>query len=75
MLEFPANVSDSAKLFLCTLIYNESKYKYFPFGRELNTHIRTDYGFTIPVTADDEPDWEFMENYIKSLPYGDRLEG
>lgn len=21
------------------------------------------------------PDWEFMENYIKSLPYGDRLEG
>ena len=19
------------------------------------------------------PDWEFMENYIKSLPYGDRL--
>ena len=75
VLEFPANVSDSAKLFLCTLIYNESKYKYFPFGRELNTHIRTDYGFTIPVTADDKPDWEFMENYIKSLPYGDRLEG
>ena len=21
------------------------------------------------------PDWEFMENYIKSLPYGDRLVG
>ena len=75
VLEFPDNVSDAAKLFLCTLIYNESRYKYFPFGRELNTHIRTDYGFTIPVTEKDEPDWEFMENYIKSLPYGDRLEG
>lgn len=21
------------------------------------------------------PDWQFMENYIKSLPYGDRLNG
>lgn len=73
VLEFPKEVSDCAKLFLCTLIYNESKYKYFPFGRELNTHIRTDYGFTIPVTSEGEPDWGFMENYIKSLPYGDRL--
>ena len=73
VLEFSNNVSDAAKLFICTLIYNESKYKYFPFGRELNTHIRTDYGFTIPVTSKNEPDWEFMENYIKSLPYGDRI--
>lgn len=23
----------------------------------------------------DVPDWQFMEDYIKSLPYGDRLEG
>lgn len=73
VLEFSNNVSDAAKLFICTLIYNESKYKYFPFGRELNTHIRTDYGFTIPVTSKNEPDWEFMENYMKSLPYGDRI--
>lgn len=75
VLEFPKEVSDSAKLFLCTLIHNESLYKYFPFGRELNTHIRTDFGFTIPVDSDGNPNWQFMENYIKALPYGDRLEG
>ena len=69
---------------------NESKYKYFPFGRELNTHIRTDFGFTLPIQRKTDgtpiidktlkyspkgyiPDWQWMENYIKSLPYGERL--
>ena len=75
VLQFPENVSDGAKLFICALIHNESRYKYFPFGRELNTHIRKDFGFTLPVDSDGNPDWQFMEDYIKSLPYGDRLEG
>lgn len=75
VMEFGDEVSDYAKLFLCTLIHNESLYKYFPFGRELNTHIRTDFGFTLPVDADGNPDWKFMDDYIKALPYGDRLEG
>lgn len=75
VLQFSNAVSDSAKLFLCTLIHNESLYKYFPFGRELNTHIRNDFGFTLPVDSKNNPDWQFMEEYIKSLPYGDRLEG
>lgn len=90
VLEFEDEVSDAAKIFISCLIMNESKYKYFPFGRELNTHIRTDFGFTLPVKhnadgtifIDDEhtyseegyvPDWKFMEDYIKSLPYGDRI--
>ena len=75
VLQFSENVSDGAKLFICALIHNESRYKYFPFGRELNTHIRKDFGFTLPVDSDGNPDWQFMEDYIKSLPYGDRLEG
>ncbi|WP_177920393.1 restriction endonuclease subunit S [uncultured Eubacterium sp.] len=49
VLEFEEVVSDSAKLFITTCIMNESKYKYFPFGRELNTHIRTDFGFALPI--------------------------
>lgn len=90
VLEFEEDVSDSAKLFITTCIMNESKYKYFPFGRELNTHIRTDFGFTLPIRRDSNgepiidnthkysergyiPDWQWMGNYIKSLPYGDRL--
>ena len=27
----------------------------------------------LPAMADGKPDWKWMENYIKSLPYGDRL--
>ena len=30
------------------------------------THKYSDEGYV--------PDWEFMENYIKTLPYGDRLD-
>lgn len=90
VLEFEDTVSDYAKLFITNCIMNESKYKYFAFGRELNTHIRNDFGFTLPIQRnpngtpiiDDThkysedgyiPDWLWMENYIKALPYGDRL--
>lgn len=86
VLEFEESISKEAKLFITCLIMNESKYKYFPFGRELNSHIRTDFGFTLPVLHnqngtpffDEEkkysnegyvPDWQFMEDYIKSLYY------
>ena len=27
----------------------------------------------LPSDANGEPDWQFMENYIKALPYGDRI--
>lgn len=90
VLEFENTVSDCAKLFITNCIMNESKYKYFPFGRELNTHIRNDFGFTLPIQRNPDgtpiidgthkyseegyiPDWLWMENYIKALPYGDRL--
>lgn len=90
VLEFENFVSDYAKLFITNCIMNESKYKYFPFGRELNTHIRKDFGFTLPIQRNSvgapiidnthkysqqgyAPDWNWMENYIKALPYGDKL--
>lgn len=90
VLEFEDGISNATKLFITTCIMNESKYKYFPFGRELNTHIRTDFGFTLPIQRKTDgtpiidktlkyspkgyiPDWQWMENYMKSLPYGDRL--
>ena len=28
----------------------------------------------LPATSEEKPDWEFMENYIKSLPYTKNLE-
>ncbi|MGP5099574.1 methyltransferase [Brachybacterium alimentarium] len=83
-------VSTYARLFLASMIEFESRFKYFPFGRELNKYIRTVFGFDLPIKRDENgepvadptkqyhadgftPDWQFMEDYIKSLPYGDRI--
>jgi hypothetical protein len=64
-------LSKFQKLFLCTMIYNE-KFKYSAFGRELNVHLKS---FSMPLPADKNggPDWQYMENYMKSLPYSDKI--
>ena len=83
-------LSIATKLFISTLIRNECKYKYLAFGRELNTHYKTDFMIKLPIkrnsngnpVTDDNrtysdngyiPDWQFMEDYINSLPYSDRI--
>ncbi|MFL8888787.1 restriction endonuclease subunit S [Helcococcus kunzii] len=84
----PLNIH--TKLFISTLIRNECKIKYQAFGRELNSHFRKDFTLKLPVLMNGNdyvidsdkkysklgliPDWKWMENYIKSLPYGDRIE-
>lgn len=83
-------LSIHTKLFISTLIRNECKIKYQAFGRELNSHFRKDFTLKLPVLMNGDeyvidrekkyskcgyiPDWKWMENYIKSLPYGDRIE-
>lgn len=78
-----------SKLFISTLIRNECKIKYQAFGRELNSHFRKDFTIKLPIKMDksnivyDEnkfysdkgyiPDWEWMENYIRKLPYADTV--
>lgn len=47
-------VSVPARLFLANMIQFESRFKYFPFGRELNKYIRTIYGFDLPVQRDEQ---------------------
>lgn len=52
VLEFDSVVSDMAKLFLSTLFMHECRSKFVAFGRELNTHIRTDLTLFLPVQHD-----------------------
>lgn len=82
-------LSIHTKLFVSSLIRNECKIKYLAFGRELNSHIRKDFTIKLPVLHDEEgividhkkvysedgfiPDWKFMEETIRHLPYGDRI--
>lgn len=60
--------------FLCVVIMQD-KYRW-SYGRK--PHDIKKFGRSIiklPIDLNGDPDWAFMENYIKSLPYGDKLVG
>lgn len=54
-------------MFLTTLIHIE-KYR-FNYGRKWDKELMLKSKIKLPIKADGTPDWKFMENYIKSLPY------
>ena len=58
-------------MFLTTLIHIE-KYR-FNYGRKWDKELMRKSNIKLPVKSDGTPDWEFMENYIKSLPYSANL--
>jgi hypothetical protein len=65
--------SKYAMLFFATVLFQEKpKYSY---GRLMSKEKTRDSIVKLPVDSDGNPDWQFMEDYIKALPYGDRLEG
>ncbi len=58
-------------MFLITLIRKE-QYR-FSYGRKWKLDRMNESKIKLPVLEDDIPDWQFMENYIKSLPYSVNL--
>lgn len=58
-------------LFVATVVMHD-RYRW-EYGRKWRP-IRMEHStIKLPATPDGKPDWQWMENYIKSLPYGDRL--
>ena len=53
--------------FIITLIRRE-KYR-FNYGRKWDKELMQQSSIKLPTDSDGNPDWQFMENYIKSLPY------
>lgn len=49
-------------------ILDKERYRY-SFGRKYNKAAITSTRIKLPSKSNGSPDWEFMENYIKSLPY------
>lgn len=64
------SMGKAAKLFIITII-KANKYRY-SYGRQANVTLPY-LELLLPTTSEGKPDFEFMENYIKSLPYGDRI--
>jgi len=59
-------------LFLSTLLDQECvKYCY---GRTISSEKYMQTKIKLPVTAEGKPDWQFMEDYIKSLPFSKNIE-
>jgi hypothetical protein len=54
-------------LFLCAIIRRE-KFRY-NYGRKWHLERMNETAVRLPATSAKEPDWNFMEKYIKSLPY------
>ena len=63
-LEAKNDISDEAKMFVITVI-EQNKYRY-SYGRQANKTL-PDLELKLPVTKEHKPDWQFMEDYIKSL--------
>ncbi|GAB6393987.1 MAG: restriction endonuclease subunit S [Bacteroidales bacterium] len=58
-------------MFLCSLIEME-KYRW-AYGRKWRPVRMPSSLIKLPVTNDGTPDWQFMEDYIKSLPYSKNI--
>ena len=61
------NMTDNIKRFIATMIFRESRSKYKAFVDELNRHIKTDFSVPLPITSTGEPDWQYMEDYMKQI--------
>jgi len=57
-------------LFLVT-IFDKERFKY-SFGRKWGKYL-ADTKILLPATEKGDPNWKYMEDYIKSLPYGDKI--
>lgn len=58
-------------LFVVCLLKRE-RYRY-SYGRAYKLNLIRGTRIKLPVASDGNPDWKFIEGYMKSLPYGDKL--
>ena len=66
------NMTNYVGLFIATVINFNENYKW-AYGRQCRVGNSKKITIKLPVDTNGNPDWQFMEDYIKSLPYGDRL--
>lgn len=58
--------------FIITIL-NQEKYRYPVFGRAFTKDLIKQTKLYLPVDSDGNPDYEFMEDYIKSLPFSKKI--
>lgn len=66
------SMSDYAAMFL-TAVINIERYRY-NYGRKCSQTRLKSASVSLPAAPDGSPDWDYMERYIKSLPYSANLQ-
>ncbi len=61
------NMSFECKLYISSVILKESQLHYKAFIDELNPHIKKDFTIPLPISEDNNPDWQYMHDYISKL--------
>lgn len=69
-LGYNSNINKYTGLFLVTILDKE-RFKY-SFGRKYGKYL-SDTQIFLPAKDSNTPDWNYMESFIKSLPYGDLI--
>lgn len=64
-------LTPATALFICTIIRLE-KYR-FNYGRKWHLDRMRESVIKLPVSSSGMPDWAFMEQYMKTLPYSSQL--
>ncbi len=59
-------------MFICSVI-EKDRYRW-AYGRKWRPKRMIDSTLSLPADKNGKPDWQFMEDYIKSLPYSGNLE-
>lgn len=65
------DMTPAIALFLCTVIRQE-KYR-FNYGRKWHLERMEQSVIKLPTNQAGQPDWDFMGNYIKTLPFSSQL--
>ena len=65
------DITPHIAMFICTIIRME-KYR-FNYGRKWHMERMRTSTIKLPITNNGEPDWKYMENYIKSLPFSSQI--
>ena len=73
ILESVSRLNVYTALFISTVL-NETIKDVFPYMRSCKKKSINDLVIHLPQTPKGKPDWLWMENYMKSLPYSDRIE-
>lgn len=71
VLRYPA-INQYNALFLCTILQKDG-YRY-SYGRTLSKANFLQTRIKLPVTPAGTPNWQFMEDYIKSMPFSRNIE-